>query len=142
MSDELVIDANNFNEYFFDVKTHGPQKGQVMARYCAKAELVGGEEKGYLIDLFITNPKGAEMGVQMAKNLFSAKEQDAIALCKDIVIDLLNGKSREQVMEKPYPYTLEKFYWTKEEYVPKNDPHWKVINVTILNTEEKKEEEE
>lgn len=140
--DELVIDASNFHEHFFDVKKCGPKPGQVMARYCAKAELIEGEEKGYLVDLLITNPKGAEMGVQVTQNLFSAKETDAIAVCKAIVTDLLNGKTRDDVMKKPYPYTYERFYWTKAENVPKNDPHWKVIQITLLNDPEKTDEEE
>jgi hypothetical protein len=141
--DELVIDDSNFGSYFFDVKKHAPKEGQVMARYIAKAELVGGEEKGYLIDMLITNPMGAEMGVQMSQNLFGAQEKEAIKLCKDIAQDLLNGIPRHQVMEKPYSYTLERFYWTEEKYVPKDDPHWQAIQVTILlNNPEKNEEEE
>jgi hypothetical protein len=86
---------------------------------------------------------GAEMGVKMAQNMFGATEIDGIRLCKEIATDLVKGKSREEVLETPYSYTLEKFYWTKDEYVPKNDPHWKVIQITIFNaTEEKKEEKE
>lgn len=136
MSDDLVIDHNNFSDYFSDVKFHGPKPGEVMARYVAKAELVAGEEKGYLIDLLITNPKGAEMGVQMTQNLFGATESDAIRVCKRIAEDLILGLSKEEVMEKPYDYTLEKFYWTKGEYVPKDDPHWQVIKITMLKEKE------
>lgn len=142
MSDELIIDANNFAEYFFDINKFGPQTDQIMARYCAKAELIESEEKGYLIDLLITNPKGAEMGVQMTRKLFAATEDDAISICKAIVTDLLNGKSRDDVLKKPYSFTLEKFYWTKEEYVPKNDPHWRAIKITMIKEPEKKEDEE
>ncbi len=142
LDDNLVIDASNFDQYFFDVKKNGPKRGQVMARYVSKAELVAGEEKGYLIDLLLTNPLGAEMGVQIARNAFAAQEKDAIKLCKEVAQDLLNGMGRQQVMEKPYSYTLEKFYWTKEKYVPKDNPHWQVIKVTILKDPEKNEEEE
>ncbi len=140
--DELVIDGNNFDQYFFDVKKFGPQPGQIMARYIAKAELIGGEEKGYLIELLATNPMGAEMGIQIARNAFGAKEDDCIKLCKAITVDLLNGMSKNDVLEKPYSFTLEKFFWTKEEYVPKGDPHWQAIKVSVLIPPEKNEEEE
>lgn len=138
--DELVIDQSNFGEYFFDVKKNGPKPGQVMARYLARAELVSGDEKGYLIDVLLTNPMGAEMGMQIARNAFAAQELEGVKLLKAMATDLMNGMSRQQVLEKPYAYTLEKFYWTKEEYVPKNDPHWRVIQVTIINDPEKKED--
>jgi len=142
LGDNLVIDASNFSNYFFDVKKCGPKPGQVMARYMSKAELIAGEEKGYLIDLLITNPMGAEMGVQIARNAFAAQEVEAIKLCKAITKDLLGGMNRQQVLEKPYSYTLEKFFWTQEKYVPKNDPHWTVIKISILKDPEKNEEEE
>lgn len=133
---DIVIDESNFNEYFFDVKKHGPQKGQIMARYIAKAELMRGQYKECIIDLLMTNPMGAEMSVQIAKNSFAAQEMEAINLCKAITADLVNGKSKDEVLDTPYKYTLEKFFWTKEEYVPKNDPHWQVIKVYICNNEQ------
>ena len=140
--DDLVIDQSNFNDYYFPVEKFGPKPGQVMARYMAKAELIAGDEKGYLIDLLVTNPMGAEMGVQIARTAFAAQEIEAIKLCKAITEDLLSGMSKDEVMNKPYKYTLEKFFWTKEEYVPKDDPHWTAIKVTVLKDPEKNEEEE
>jgi hypothetical protein len=139
---DLVIDGSNFATYFFDVRKHGPKPGQIMARYLAKAELISGEDKGYLIDLLVTNPLGAEMSVRMMQTMFASQEADSIRVCKEIATDLMNGMSKNQVLEKPYVYTLEKFYWTKEDYVPKGDPHWQIIKVTILNQSEKNKEEE
>lgn len=141
MEDDLIIDDSNFDQYFTDVKKAGPKKNQIMARYISKAELISGEEKEYLIDILLTNPMGAEMAVQIAKNAFSAQEGDAIKLCKAIAKDLVDGMSKQQVLDKPYPYTFEKFYWTHEEYVPKDNPHWQAIKITILNDHEKIEEE-
>lgn len=139
--EDLVIDDSNFDQYFFDVKKNGPKKNQIMARYVSKAELIDGEEKGYLIDILLTNPMGAEMAVQIAKNAFAAQESEAIILCKNIAKDLLNGMSKQQVLEKPYSYTLEKFFWTEEKYVPENDPHWQVIKISFLVDPEKNEDE-
>lgn len=139
MSDELVIDQSNFHEYFQDIKTP-PQPGQYMARYVARAELCEGEEKAYLIDMLLNNHLGAEMGVQMSQNMFGATEKDAISMCKEIAKDLASGMTKEEVLKKPYSFTFEKFFWTKEEYVPKDNPHWQLIKTTFIM--EKPEETE
>ena len=49
MSDsELIIDENNFEQYFFDVRRHKPQKGQIMVKYTAIAEFIDTNERGEL----------------------------------------------------------------------------------------------
>ena len=48
---EVIINENNFEEYFFDVRKHKPKHGQVMARYAAVAEFVDGMMKKNIIDL-------------------------------------------------------------------------------------------
>lgn len=141
-SEEPIINESNFEQYFFDVKKHGPKKGQIMARFCAKAEMMTSPEKDNLIQLLLTNPKGAEMGVNMLQHTFSAQEKDAIEVCKKIVKDLLEGKSKQVVLDTPYSFTIEKFFWTTEDCVPKNDPHWKAIKVTMLIDPEKTDTEE
>lgn len=140
--DELVIDQSNFDQYFFDIKKHGPTEGQIMARFCAKAQLMNSVEKQNLVDVLLTNKEGAEIGVNMSQNTFSCTESEAVKLCKEIVLDLLNGKSKTEVLEKPYTFTIEKFFWTREEYVPKNNPHWKAIKITVIKEPEKTNEEE
>lgn len=134
---ELVIDDSNFNEYFFEVKKHPPKSGQIMARFCAKAEILRSPEKDNLICLLLNNSKGAEMAINMVQHTFCSTEKDAIYICKSIIKDLLIGKSKDQVLDTPYSYTFEKFYWTTEECVPKNNPHWKVIKITMVNDPEK-----
>ena len=45
--------------------------------------------------------------------------------------DLMSGMSVDDVMKKPYKFTVEMFFYTKKEYLPKNDPHW--TTVSLLN---------
>lgn len=45
VKEETVIDESNFNEYFFDVRKHGPKRNQIMARFSAVAEFVDGQMK-------------------------------------------------------------------------------------------------
>ncbi len=139
VKEELVIDQSNFDQYFFPIKKFGPKKGQVMAHYMAIAELVPGEEKGYLVRILATNPRGAEMGVQIMMNAFHSRDADAIRVCREIVEDLVGGMTEEEVVAKPYKYHFDMFFWTKEEYVPKDDPHWDVIR--LINTQMPEEQE-
>jgi hypothetical protein len=48
--------------------------------------------------------------------------------------DLLSGMSRDEVARKEYQFTIEMFFYTRPEYVPKDDPHWSAIS--IINLEE------
>jgi len=42
---ELVIDQNNFNDYFFDVRKFSPKQGQILAKFSAVAIFGDGPEK-------------------------------------------------------------------------------------------------
>ena len=40
MTQELIIDENNFDQYFRDISKNVPEKGDVLAKYTAIAEFV------------------------------------------------------------------------------------------------------
>lgn len=130
MSEDLVIDEKNFNRYFFDVRTNKPQPGQIMACYTAIAEFIDGNEKRQIIDLICRTDKAHAIAQVMRKLLF-ASEKDANCVPIQISEDLMSGMSVEDVLKKPYKYTVEMFFYTKPEYMPKNDPHW--TTVSLLN---------
>ena len=132
MSDsELVIDQNNFEQYFFDIRRHKPQKGQVMARYIAVAEFVDGLMKKNIIDLL--HKDKAEAAVSVMRKLGCATEKDSIRIVREVCDDLVSGMTPEEVEAKIYKYTLESFYYTKKEYVPLDDPHWSLINIKNMD---------
>lgn len=132
-TEELVIDENNFSEYFRDVRMHNrPQRGEVMARYTATAEFVNGHMKRDIIDL-LHNKNKIEAAIQVMRKLGSATEKDAIRICKEICQDLVSGMSLKEVEDKIYKYQLELFYYTKKEFIPLNDPHWSVISLKNLD---------
>jgi len=126
MSEELIIDENNFKEHFFDTRWSKPQKGQVLARYTAIADFVDGHMKKDIIDLLFKDK--AEAATKVMKKLGSAVDKDAIRVCKEIAQDLLE-LSPAEVEQKSYKYTVEFFYWTKKENVPLDDPHWSIISL-------------
>lgn len=133
MSDELVIDENNFNQYFRDCRTSRPQRGDVMARYSAIAEFIDGRMKQDIIDLLMNNEK-AYAATQVMKKLGCATEFDSIRICKEVAEDLSSGMTPEEVEKKVYEYNLESFYYTKKEYVPVDNPHWTIISIANLDT--------
>ena len=67
---ELVINESNFNEYFRDVRLGKPEKGDIIARYTAMAELHPGRMKSDIIDL-ISNKNKAKPAVQVMRKLGS-----------------------------------------------------------------------
>jgi hypothetical protein len=130
--EELIIDESNFNKYFLDIRTNSPQKEHIIACYTTKAELISGEDKKRLINILLA-PGTAAAASQFMKKIFLALELDSIQVPIDILTDLKKN-SVEYVMEKPYKYTMQMLFYTKEEYVP-NDPHWttmEIINNNIL----------
>jgi hypothetical protein len=131
--DELEITNENFNEYFHDVRKCAPQKGEVMVCYAARAEFVEGREKLHMIHLLQKDGK-IEAAMQVMRKLLFASEKDAFRVPKEILQDLISGMTEEEVLRKPYPYTVEMFFYTKPEYMPKNDPHWSQI--TLLNLDD------
>lgn len=131
MSDELIIDETNFNDHFFETKTHRPKPGQVLARYTAMAELVDGDVKDFIINALRKPEKiGGEMVKQVLKHHCHATDYFSEAIMEQIYDDLHKyNLSENDVREKPYRFQIEYFYWTKPENIPENDVHWERISV-------------
>ena len=138
-SEELIIDESNFDQYFFDVRKHKPQRGQILAKYTAMATLEKCNEKENLIDL-LTKTDKVVPATQVMRKLLFASEEDSVKLLKEMAKDYLETKDREYVLNKPYKYKMEVFYYTKPDYVPKDDPHWSSVSILNLNEFTEKEE--
>lgn len=126
MEDELVIDENNFNEYFFDASRNKPQKGQIMAKYTAEADFIDGQLKRDVLSLLKKDK--AQAAVKVMGKLGYAKLPYDIKICREMTEDLLSGMSDEEILNKNYHYVVEFIYYTKREYVP-SDPHWTTIDL-------------
>ena len=134
MTDELIIDENNFSEYFRDCRTSRPSRGDVMARYSAIAEFIDGQMKRDIIYLLSQYDNKVLAAIQVMRKLGCATEADAIRICKEIVEDLSNGMTKEEVEAKTYKYKMEIFYYAEKKYVPENDAHWTIISIANLDT--------
>lgn len=132
MSD-LVIDDSNFSQYFRDVFVSKPQKGDVLACYKAIAELVDGDLKDQVVEALFLDKIGANKAVSLMTKLGRAPRKEAIKLIKTICNDLYNGMAKHLVLAKTYEYLFEIFYYTKEEYVPKDNKHWEIIRINNID---------
>ncbi len=132
METELVIDERNFEEYFHDIRKCKPQPGQIMVRYSAVAEFLDGDAKKDVIYLLKLNK--AHAAATVMKKIHGAIEPDCFRVCREMSEDLLE-MSEEDVLKKPYKFVLEYFYYTKREYVPKNDLHWQTIDLISFDKE-------
>ena len=128
---ETIIDESNFEQFFFDVRKHKPQRGQIMARYTAMADFVDGMMKKHIIDLLHRDK--AEAAVAVMRKLGCATEPDSMRVVREVCDDLLSGMTPAEVELKAYKYQLESFYYTDIENVPKDDPHWSVINIRNMD---------
>ena len=63
------------------------------------------------------------------RKLGCATEKDSIRICKDICNDMISELSIQEIENKSYKFTIEIFYYTEKEYVPKDDPHWSLISI-------------
>lgn len=135
MTDEIEITSENFKEYFFDVQQNRPKPGQIMAKFTAVAEFVGEGAKKDMIYL-MTLDKSHQAAMVMRK-IHGAKEPDCYRICREIAEDMLAGKSEQEIIDKPYEFVVELFFYTQREYVPKNDPHWETIQLMKYDEEAK-----
>ncbi len=133
MSEKFVVTEDNFKDYFFQAKEdYKPSKGQILARWRAKADFVDGWVKRNVIELLAVSKAGAETARKIMVKVVSCQDRDAVRVLREIAEDLVAGLSVDEVSEKSYRFTIEQFYWTQKEYVP-DDPHWEVVNVTVLS---------
>jgi len=130
---EEEITGENFSEFFKDVRTCTPERGEVMAQYTAVAEFVEGNEKRQIISLLTSTENKMEATSQVMRKLLFASEVDSYKVPRMMAEDMLGGMSEDECASKPYKYTLEMFFYTKSENIPKDDPHWSVISVLNLD---------
>ncbi len=133
MNKEVEITEENFEEFFFDVRKHKPTKGQVLARYTALADLVDSGEKRNVIDLLRLTDKVIPT-TNVMKKLLHACELDSYRVPRKIIEDLIRGMSMEKVLQKPYRYKVEIFFYTQQEHIPRGDPHWDCISLLNLDS--------
>ena len=130
---DLIIDSTNFHSYFFDARRYKPEPGQILAKFSAVALFGEGPEKWDLIKVLKTDK--APAAAMVMRKCHCAREPDCYRVCREMCQDLMRGMSDDEVAKKDYQFVLEAFYYTKREYVPKNDKHWETIQLMEYDPE-------
>lgn len=128
-----IEDPKWFNENFFDVDKHKPQKGQVLSRFRAVAHFVDDWVKQNVVDAILNSPVGAEDAVRVINKLCKATYEDAVNVSKEIAQDLTDGMTREEVLKKEYRMIIEYFFYTLPENVPEDSINWSKIELIKTN---------
>jgi hypothetical protein len=128
----MEIDKNNFAENFFDIRDHEPREGDCLARFRGIAELLNGFEKKQMIQM-LGEPNTHLAICQIMRKLCRSRDPDTFRVPQQMGADLLEGMTEEEVLEKPYEFEIELFYYTKPENVPINN-HWSIIH--LMNMED------
>lgn len=127
MSKELTQEY--FEANFFDIRQHGPKKGQVLAQFRACAAFVDGWVKENVVTMLKDNKAGAESAHKVMRNMVGATEYDSIKVLLAITEDLMAGLDVDTILKKEYDMVIEYYYWATKECVPVDDPHWKTITL-------------
>jgi hypothetical protein len=128
MNHEIVIDENNFHQYFRNTRKSRKQKNDIVVMYFSSAVFVDGKLKEEVIDLLCYEFNSVNKCIGKLFKYAYAPQREAIRLCKEIIKDFNNGISRDEIVRKEYPFFLQMFFYTKDDYVPKNDKRWVVIS--------------
>lgn len=131
--EELIIDENNFSEYFRDAFKFPPKEGDILVRYRAKADFINGEDKKDVVYQLSNSSFGARSAIQIIKKLGKTNEKEAVSVAKRICEDLYGGMKEEEVLAKPYSYLFEMMFFAKKEHIPADDEHWECITITNLD---------
>lgn len=124
---------DNFEDKFFDIRHHKLRKGQILARFKAIANLVDGEDKRHILGLLKSEGTGVAISNVMRK-LCHAVTKDSYRVPREMAQDLVTGLSEQEVLEKPYEYLLEMFYYANPDDVPVDDPHWEKITTLKVSS--------
>lgn len=129
---DVVITSENFDEYFFDVRKNKPKPGQVLAKFKAVAYFVDSPEKWDVIKLLKMGK--AQQAAAVLNRIHCARVPDCYRVCREMSEDLMKMKD-EEVAKKEYKFIIEAMYYAYPELVPKDDPHWEVLQVLEYDKE-------
>lgn len=116
----MIINDENFSQYFRDVTKNKKEEGDITVSYRSVMELPDCELKRDVIRLLSEVDGGAGMAVEALCRYAAAAKQDAIRLCTQISVDIMNGMGIEQVACKVYYYEVVLFFYVKSEYFPES----------------------
>jgi len=122
---EVLVTDENFADYFHDIRTSKPKKGQVLAKFSAIAEFVDGQGKKDI--MYLLKLGKVEQAIAVMRKIHGVKELDCYKMLREMCEDMLK-MTDEEVEKKVYEFVIQLFFYTKREYVPAS-PNWETIQL-------------
>lgn len=127
---EVEITSENFHEFFKLASENKPQPGDCLAIFKANAEFVDGQLKEDVVTKLMESKFGCQASIQILVKHAGMQYKEALRVVKEMVKDLMET-SKEDVLKKPYKFIYETSYFTKKQYVPKDNPNWQLVGLKM-----------
>lgn len=122
-----IFSEENFSKYFRNTRNKKKRHGEILALFQSSAVFQKGKLKEEIVDALSREFGSVNKCLGKLFKFAYASHLEGIFICKAIVKDYLDGMSREEIIKKEYPFVLQMFFYTKPDYVPKDDPRWFVF---------------
>lgn len=127
-SEEVTDDT--FHLYFFDVSKHERQPDQIKVRFRQHMSLDESPLKEEIVRYLTEIEGGVINAVRLLVDNAACSKEQAMKLCHEMISFIYNPKRKSidisGVIKAPFRYTVDLYYYTKPEYVPK-DSRWTVV---------------
>lgn len=130
----LPDDMIDFKKNFKSI-SEKPEKGDVLTCFRASAEFVDAWEKRHVINLLKSKEKGVILARSVLLKIVKVAEREVDSLIEQILNDIAEEKTVEEIANTPYNIIIEQFYWAQRENIP-NNPHWSIIETKDLREKE------
>lgn len=127
MEEDIVIDDSNFHKYFRNTRNSKKQKNDIVVMFFTSAVFASGKLKEEVVDLLATEFSSVNKCLGKLFKFAYAPHAEGMKICKSIIKDYIEGMSKDDIINKEYPFVLQMFFYTKEKYIPKNDRRWLVV---------------
>jgi len=127
MEDDIIIDDSNFHKYFRNTRNSKKQKNDIVVMFYTSAVFATGKLKEEIVDLLATEFSSVNKCLGKLFKFAYAPHVEGMKICKSIIKDYIDGMSKDDIINKEYPFVLQMFFYTKEKYIPRNDRRWLVV---------------
>lgn len=128
MDKDILIDASNFDKYFRNTRISKKKKNDVVVMFYSSATFSKGKLKEEIVNLLSTEFNSVNKCLGKLFKFAYAPYSEGLKICKSIVKDYIDGMSKDDIINKEYPFVLQMFFYTKEKYIPSNDKRWLVVS--------------
>lgn len=128
MDKNISIDKINFDKYFRNTRTSKKKKNDIVVMFYSSAVFAKGKLKEEIVDLLSIEFNSVNKCLAKLFKFAYAPYFEGLKICKSIIKDYIDGMSKDDIINKEYPFVLQMFFFTREKYIPSNDKRWLVVS--------------